>query len=203
MISCLWGTLVEKKPPELLINVNDVGYEVFAPMSTFYQLPTLNETVQLYTHLVVREDALTLYGFYTPAERTLFRTLIKVNGVGPKLALTILSGMALDEFIQCIQGDNVKKLSSIPGIGPKTAKRLIVEIRDILLKSELMLPTTTSDDRKQDSTLSFSNQAMQDALGGLISLGYKSTQAKQVLQMIYQPDMTSENLIRLALQHIV
>lgn len=200
MISCLWGTLVEKKPPELLIDVNGVGYEVFAPMSTFYQLPTSNKTIQLYTHLVVREDALTLYGFYSMAERTLFRTLIKVNGVGPKLALTILSSMNLEDFIQYIQGDNVKKLSSIPGIGPKTARRLIVEIRDVLLKSELI--TSMSSSNHTNVSLPMSEQSTQDALNGLISLGYKSTQAKQVLETVHQPGMTSETLIRLALQRI-
>lgn len=201
MISCLWGTLIAKKPPELLIDVNGVGYEVFAPMSTFYQLPSPNEAIQLYTHLAVREDALTLYGFYSIAERTLFRTLIKVNGVGPKLALTILSSMALEDFIQHIQGDNVKKLSSIPGIGPKTARRLIVEIRDVLLKSEL-ITSTTSPHQRVNAPLPLSDQSMQDALSGLISLGYKSTRAKQVLQTIHQPGMTSETLIRLALQRI-
>jgi len=200
MIGCLWGTLIEKNPPGLLIDVNGIGYEVLAPMSTFYQLPDLNETIQLHTHLVVREDALTLYGFHHTAERALFRTLIKVNGVGPKLALTILSNMALNDFVQSVQSDNVKKLSSIKGIGAKTAKRLVVEMRDALLKSDLAFQSIT----KTSSTANTSiiNTAIQDALSGLVGLGYKSHQAKQVLQMIYQPDMSSETLIRLALQQM-
>jgi Holliday junction DNA helicase RuvA len=200
MIGCLWGKLVQKKPPELLLNVNGVGYEIFSPMSTFYQLPDVNHTLQLYTHLAVREDALTLYGFYTAAERTLFRTLIKVSGIGPKLALTILSSVALDEFIQHIQRDDVKKLSSIPGIGAKTAKRLIIEIRDILLKSELMTQISSQPDK--NPLLPSLDDAMQDALSGLVALGYKPNQAKRVLQMVHESGVTSEQLIRLALQHI-
>lgn len=200
MISCLWGMLIEKKPPVLLINVNGVGYEVLAPMSTFYQLPDLNQTVQLHTHLVVREDALTLYGFHHTAERTLFQTLIKVNGVGPKLALTILSNIELNDFIKSVQSDNTKKLSSIKGIGAKTAKRLVVEMRDALLKNDLTFESMTKN--VSGVSTSTTNTVIQDALSGLVSLGYKSHQAKQVLQMIYQPDMSSEALIRLALQQM-
>lgn len=200
MISCLRGILIEKKSPLLIIDVNGIGYEVLAPISTVHQLPELNQTVQLYTHLVVREDALTLYGFHHATERALFRTLIKVNGVGPKLALTILSNMPLRDFVQSVQSDNAKKLSSIKGIGAKTAKRLVVEMRDTLLKNDLIFQSTTQD--SSDTNALTTNTAIQDAFSGLVSLGYKSHQAKQVLQMIYQPDMNSETLIRLALQQM-
>jgi Holliday junction DNA helicase RuvA len=200
MISCLSGMLIEKNPPEIIIDVNGIGYELFAPTSTIYQLPNVNETIRLYTHLVVREDALTLYGFYSTAERTLFRALIKVNSVGPKLALTILSNIDLSDFIESIQSDNVKKLSSIKGLGPKTAKRLIVEMRDVILKSDFTLSSPTKD--AGQATALMANDVMKDALSGLVGLGYKSHQAKQVLQMVYQPDMSSETLIRLALQQM-
>ena len=200
MISCLWGTLIEKKPPTLVMNVNGVGYEVLAPMSTFYQLPDLNQTIQLYTHLIVREDALTLYGFHQTAERHLFQTLIRVNGIGPKLALTILSNMELTDFIKSVQSDNTKKLASIKGIGTKTAKRLVIEMRDTLLKNNLAFESMTQHVSPVNTATT--GTAIQDALSGLVSLGYKSHQARQVLQMIYQPTMSSETLIRLALQQM-
>ena len=120
MIGRLQGILLTKQPPQLLIDVNGVGYEVDAPMSTFYQLPSTGETVVLHTHLVVREDAQLLYGFYSESERKLFRSLIKINGVGPKLALTILSGISFEEFTRCLMEDDVKSLTALPGVGKKT-----------------------------------------------------------------------------------
>ncbi len=132
MISRLRGVLLEKTPPLLLVEVNGVGYEVFAPMSSFYALPEIGSDVILHIHFVVREDVQQLYGFIEPRDRELFRTLIKVNGVGPKLALGIMSGMESAELLRCVRSDNIKALSQIPGIGKKTAERLIIELRDKL-----------------------------------------------------------------------
>ena len=132
MIGFLRGKLVHKAPPFLIMDVNGVGYEVEAPMTTFYDLPALNEEIKLHTHLVVREDAHILFGFSAEAERTLFRALIKVNGVGPKLALTILSGQSAEEFYRCIQDNDSQALVRLPGVGKKTAERLIIEMRDRL-----------------------------------------------------------------------
>ena len=130
MIGFLRGLIVDKQPPLLLIDAGGIGYEIHAPMSTFYQLPDLQQVVTLLTQLIIREDAHTLYGFYQREERDLFRALIKVNGVGPKLALSILSGITTREFIQCVQNNDVSRLVHIPGIGKKTAERLVMETRD-------------------------------------------------------------------------
>src|SRR3989338_5535862 len=132
MITHISGLLLDKKPPLLTIDVNGIGYEIFAPMSTFYQLPDAGNKITLLTHFVVREDAQLLFGFHSDQERKLFRALIKVNGVGPKLALTILSGMETDHFVQCIHAQDATRLTHIPGVGKKTAERLMVEMRDIL-----------------------------------------------------------------------
>ena len=132
MIGFLRGKLVHKAPPFLVLDVQGVGYEVEAPMTTFYDLPAINEEIKLHTHLVVREDAHILFGFSTEADRTLFRTLIKVNGVGPKLALTILSGQSAEEFHRCIQDNDTQTLVRLPGVGKKTAERLVIEMRDRL-----------------------------------------------------------------------
>ena len=132
MIHHITGKLTEKKAPTLVIDVNDIGYEIHAPMSTFYQLPDTGNTITLLTHFVVREDAHLLFGFFTEQERKLFRALIKVNGVGPKLGLTILSGMEIDHFVKCIHAQDTARLINIPGIGKKTAERLMIEMRDAL-----------------------------------------------------------------------
>src|SRR3990167_123385 len=130
MITHLHGKLIHKKPPVLTIDVNGIGYEIQSPMSTFYHLPDIGNTITLLTHFVVREDAHLLFGFSKEQERKLFRALIKVNGVGPKLALAILSGIETDHFVQCVQQEDAGHLVNIPGIGKKTAERLIVEMRD-------------------------------------------------------------------------
>ncbi len=132
MIGRLSGKIIAKTPPELVIDVNGVGYEVFAPMTTFYKLPALHQAVTLFIHHVVREDAQLLFGFHDEQERRLFRALIKVNGVGPKLALTILSGIEAAQFVLCVQAQDCSRLTAIPGIGKKTAERLIIETRDTL-----------------------------------------------------------------------
>ncbi len=132
MIGQVHGILLEKQPPQLVVNVNGLGYEIDAPMSTFYQLPDVGLAVKLFTHFVVREDAQQLYGFYTREERSLFRTLLKVNGVGPRMALTILSSVSPDEFVRCVLDNDTASLVRLPGIGKKTAERLVIEMRDKL-----------------------------------------------------------------------
>ncbi|MGR8920453.1 MAG: Holliday junction branch migration protein RuvA, partial [Gammaproteobacteria bacterium] len=130
MIGRISGVLIEKKPPQLVVDCNGVGYELEAPMTTIWALPELNERVSLYTHLAVRDDAHLLYGFTSEAERGLFRTLLRVNGVGTKMALVILSGMDAGEFAACVQAGDAARLTALPGVGKKTAERLIVEMRD-------------------------------------------------------------------------
>lgn len=189
MISRLHGLLIEKQAPLLVIDVHGVGYEVYAPMSTFYQLPDLHQEVHLLTHLHVREDALTLYGFMTEAERQLFRHLIRVNGVGAKLALSILSAMELNTFIQSIQLNDLKQLIKIPGVGKKTAERLVVEMRDRLKEFPLSPPPTSSITTPLD-----------DAISVLVALGYKSSEAMHLVHGVKQEGLSSEELIRRALQ---
>jgi holliday junction DNA helicase RuvA len=195
MIGQLTGKIVQKKPPLLLLDVNGVGYEVLSPMSTFYHFQDVNQdTITLITHLVVREDQHTLYGFHSEQERSLFRTLIKVNGVGPKLALTILSGMNANEFAQCINQNQLTRLTGIPGIGKKTAERLMVEMRD---KMSEWQSTSSSGELGISST-----QSLHDAISALSALGYKPHEAKRVVESVHQPQHSSEQLIRLALQQI-
>lgn len=196
MIGRLRGTLVEKQPPGLVIDVGGVGYELEASMNTFVALPTLGETVQLFTHLTVREDAHLLYGFHHEPERALFRALIKVNGVGPKLALAILSGMDQDQFIRCVMDDDVKALTRLPGVGKKTAERLIVEMRDRFphwgerSQSEL--------DSLRAAQAPAVADPLADAEAALISLGYKPTEASRMLSGLNAQQPT-EALIKAAL----
>src|SRR5580704_18997800 len=132
MIGQIRGIILEKQPPLLTVDVHGIGYEIDAPMSTFYQLPEVGQEVSLFTHFVVREDAHHLYGFYTRDERLLFRTLLKVNGVGPRLSLTILSSTAPEEFVRCVLNNDTLSLVRLPGVGKKTAERLVIEMRDKL-----------------------------------------------------------------------
>jgi len=197
MIGFIRGKLVSKKPPLLVLDVQGVGYEIEAPMTTFYNLPAMEETVHLHTHLVVREDAHILFGFSTEADRVMFRTLIKVNGVGPKLALTILSGQSADEFHRCIHDNDTAALIRLPGVGKKTAERLIIELRDKLPA----LDTSAGDKNniEQGSGLTRSN-AKQEAISALCALGYKAQDASKMVQGIAQEDKSCEDIIRLALQ---
>lgn len=198
MIGRLRGILLEKKPPHLLLDVNGVSYEVQAPMSTFYRLPELGLETMLYTHLVVREDAHLLYGFAQEHERSLFRTLIKVNNIGPKSALTILSGIEADAFVRCVIDNDVASLSRLPGIGKKTAERLVIEMRDRLSSwQEHGIETLPL---KQEE---FSSAAVKDAISALITLGYKPQEARQAVLRVEHRDASSEQLIRLALQSII
>lgn len=197
MIGRLSGQLIQKQPPELLIDVNGVGYEVSAPMSTFYALPELGEKVVLHTHLVVREDAQLLYGFSSESERTLFRILIKINGVGPKLAITILSGIAAEDFIRCIHDGDAAALVRLPGIGKKTAERLIVELKDkVGAENE-----STSVSGSIGSIDSLPVQSpIADAVSALISLGYKPNDASKMVRSIETEGLNAEEIIRLSLQ---
>jgi holliday junction DNA helicase RuvA len=194
MISRLHGLLIEKQAPLVVIDVNGVGYETFVPMSTFYQLPELNTKVNLLTLMVVREDAITLYGFHSEAERQLFRDLLRVNGVGPKLALSILSTMELTTFVQAIKANDTARLTRIPGVGKKTAERLVLEMRDRLDKIPLDSPTATSSSPREIIS------PVDDAVSVLIALGYKPQEASRLVYSVKQEGMTSEELIRRALQ---
>ncbi|MEI8207958.1 MAG: Holliday junction branch migration protein RuvA [Methylococcales bacterium] len=202
MIGFLRGKLVHKAPPFLIMDVNGVGYEVEAPMTTFYDLPALNEEIKLHTHLVVREDAHILFGFSAEAERTLFRALIKVNGVGPKLALTILSGQSADEFYRCIQDNDSLALVRLPGVGKKTAERLIIEMRDRLPDLGVSTATNTDNAGAVTSVPAVGNPK-QEAISALCSLGYKPLDASKMVQNISIEGKTCEAIIRLALQGAV
>jgi len=169
-------------------------------MTTFYHLPALQQEVTLYTHLVIREDAHHLYGFYHERDRKLFRSLIKVNGVGPKLALTILSGTEPDIFVQCVLNGDASSLVSIPGIGKKTAERLIMETKDALSDWQAGTPTATTNGQPLVSDM---NQNIQDAVSALIALGYKPNEAKRSVMQVHHTDYSSEDMIRLALKHMV
>jgi len=201
MISRLHGILLEKTPPALVIDVGGVGYEVFVPMTTLYHLPEQGKPVTLHTHFVVREDAQQLYGFHTRQDRELFRTLIRVNGIGPKMALGILSGMETADLVRCVQSDNTAALTRIPGIGKKTAERLIIELRDKLgdTHAEHFAATTggTPVVRPAD--------ARNEAESALASLGYKPADASRMVSSAAKENSsaTREELIRLALRAAV
>lgn len=196
MIGRLRGILIEKHPPYLLVEVNGVGYDLEASLSTFYQLPETGQEVTLYTHLAVREDAHTLYGFTALAERTLFRSLIKVSGVGAKLALLILSGMTVDSFTRCIEEGDALALTRLPGIGKKTAERLIVEMRDRI--GALGAVDTTGGGLRRPVVAAV-NPA-DDAISALVALGYKLPDAARMVNALDTRDLPSEEIIRRALQ---
>jgi Holliday junction DNA helicase RuvA len=198
LIGFLRGNLVAKIPPLLVLDVQGVGYEVEAPMTTFYNLPALGESIMLHTHLVIRDDAHILFGFSTEVDRVMFRTLIKVNGVGPKLALTILSGQSVDEFHRCIMDNDTAALVRLPGVGKKTAERLIIEMRDKLPKlDESGVDAGTVSDSGNAAPRS---NAKQEAISALCALGYKPAEASKMVQNIVQEDKSCEEIIRLALQ---
>ncbi len=201
MIGFLRGKLIHKAPPVLLLDVQGVGYEVEAPMTTFYNLPAIGTDILLHTHLVVREDAHILFGFSTEADRTMFRTLIKVNGVGPKLALTILSGQTAEEFHRCIHNNDTQALVRLPGVGKKTAERLVIEMRDRLPD---LGDSSVSSIETVSSVMTIANASpKQEAISALCSLGYKPLDASKMVQNIGTEGKTCEEIIRLALQGAV
>ncbi len=200
MIGRLRGILIEKQPPYLLVDVQGVGYEVQAPMTTFYRLPAIGEDVVLHTHLSITENLHQLFGFAEQRDRSLFRTLIKVNGVGPKLAIAILSGMEADDIARCVRDDNVTALTKVPGIGKKTAERLVIELRDRLKhcdtpQHDLLAPGGAMASPDVDDVFA-------EAESALIALGYKPADAAKMVSLAAQqkPSATSEELIRLALR---
>jgi len=200
MIGRLRGKIIQKQPPQLLIDVQGVGYEVDAPMSTFYQLPEVGQDVTLHTHLVVREDAHMLYGFASEAERSLFKSVIKINGVGAKLALTILSGMDAGEFTRCVLDNDAAALVRLPGVGKKTAERLIIELRD-RLKDDL---SQTSVQAMSSTMLTASvSNPVSDAVSALIALGYKPQEASRMVRVLSTEGLDTEEIIRQSLQAAV
>ncbi len=208
MIGQLSGTLIAKHPPEIMIEVNGVGYELQMPMTCVYELPELGQPVKVITHFVVREDAQLLYGFNTFAERSLFRQLIKAQGVGPKLALTIMSGMTAHQFVQAVTHDDVSSLVKLPGVGRKTAERLVVEMRDRLSNWGSMTPVSDAmpiDFGDLRPTLSGPGSARDDAYSALVALGYKPLQADKSVASAVKTlgdDAASEELIRHALRSL-
>lgn len=198
MIGFLRGVLAVKKAPSLVLDVGGVGYEIDAPMSTFYKLPAVGETVTLHTHLAVREDAHTLYGFHTEAERALFRSLIKTTGVGAKLALAILSGISVEDFHRCVQMNDTAMLVRLPGIGKKTAERLIIEMRDRLPGTDEGLAVSVATAGGVSAPVPAN--PVPDAVSALVALGFKSQDANAMVRAIPAEGKSSEDLIRLALQ---
>jgi holliday junction DNA helicase RuvA len=192
MIGSVRGRISSKTPPQLTVEVGGVGYELEAPMSTFFLLPSVGEEVRLLTHLVVREDAHILYAFATDDERRLFRSLIKVSGVGPKIALALLSGISVEAFALCVQNQDIAALTRVPGIGRKTAERLVVEMRDRLK------PTHDAVVNAAAGAPGMSPEA--EAFGALVALGYKPAEATRLLKAAGPGTHSTEELIRRALQ---
>ena len=196
MIGQLRGTLLEKQPPRLLVDVAGVGYEVEAPMTVFYDLPESGAELTLYTHFVVREDAQLLYGFTGRYERELFRSLIKVNGVGPKMALAILSGIEADRLAACIRDQDTTSLVKVPGIGKKTAERLIMELRD-------KAGATTAEGLSAGYGGAAPIGALQEARAALASLGYKPAEVERLSQAVFEEGLDTETLIQRALKRAI
>ena len=210
MIGRIAGILLEKKAPELLVDVQGVGYELLVSLATFFALPNCGEKTTLYVHMVVREDAQQLYGFSEFSERELFRMLIKVNGVGPKMALTILSGMTTKDFSESVRANDTERLVKLPGVGKKTAERLIIEVRD-------RLPGFSEDINASENASSGGSfcgrlDAQEEAESVLIALGYKPQEASRMISIAARSfdgekdgdkDRVSEKLIRLALKSMV
>ena len=198
MITRLKGTLLEKQELTIVIEVGGIGYELEVPLSTFQKLPDTGAEIILFTHYFIREDAHVLYGFSTPEERTLFRQLIKINGVGPKLAMSVLSHLSVSEFVKLVQAEKIAALTQIPGVGKKTAERLLIELRDKLAG---LFQNEKSAELKN---IVFNRQANthEDATTALISLGFKPQEASYLLMRVEKPGLSSEEMIRLALKQV-
>ena len=196
MIGHLKGKITSKNPPEILIEVEGVGYEVLCPMSTFYALDDLTEDILLFTHLSIKEDAHTLFGFISKDEKNVFRELIRVNGVGPKVALAILSNLSVQSLVECISTEDADLLAKTPGIGKKTALKLIVELQDRLGKLELTGAIEKTRDLNQST-----NPNSKQAIEALQSLGFKVKEANRMVSKIEDQGLSTEQIIRLALQN--
>jgi len=199
MIGYVHGILLEKEAPLIILDVHGVGFEIKIPMSSFYDLPEISHPVSLYVHVIYREDAQNMFGFVRKMERDFFRELIRVNGVGPMLALTLLSGLTVEECIHCVRDENIARLVQLPGVGKRTAERLIVELKPCVERWQGKVGS--SDATENHITLNTS--AIGDAEAALISLGYKPVDAKKVLQQLDTQASTSEEYIRLALKQLV
>jgi Holliday junction DNA helicase RuvA len=197
MIGFVRGRLVGKLPPQLVIEAGGIGYELDAPMTTFYRLPEIGREVMLHTHLVIREDAHVLYGFATERERRLFRELIRVSGVGPRIALALLSGISVERFLECLESEDADTLVRVPGIGRKTAERLIVEMRD---RAAVFGPVAQGRAAGDGSVESRGPHA--EAFSALVALGYKPAEVTRMLNAIDATDATTEDLIRQALKSV-
>jgi Holliday junction DNA helicase RuvA len=197
MIARLAGTLIYKQPPLMVIDVSGVGYEVEAPLSVFYDLPELGQAIVILTHLSIKDDSHTLYGFSSEAERTLFRQLLKISGIGAKLALTILSGATGEELARFVAEDDTASLTRLPGIGKKTAERIIIELRDKL--DGLPITSTAAGGGAAVAPAS----AASEAVTALNALGYKPQESSSLVRMVAKPEMDVEEIIRLALQSTV
>ena len=196
MIGQLKGQIISKNPPEVLLEVGGIGYELLCPMSTFYQLDNSTEDILLYTHLSIKEDSHTLFGFISKDEKNMFRELIRVNGVGPKVSLAILSHLSVSSLVDCIINEDADLLAKTPGIGKKTALKLIVELQDRLDKVELLNTSTSIMHHKTSS-----NPNAKQALAALQSLGFKLKEANKMISAIDDQNLSTEQLIRLALQN--
>ncbi|GAB6262121.1 Holliday junction branch migration protein RuvA [Photobacterium sp. R1] len=206
MIGRLRGIIIEKQPPEVVIEAGGLGYEVQMPMSCFYELPEPGKEVTIATHFVVREDAQLLYGFNKKSERDLFREVIKANGVGPKLGLAILSAMTASQFVLCVENEDVMTLVKIPGVGKKTAERLLVEMKDRLKgwgEGDLFTPALDTAASQAQPMVSAQNRAEDEAVSALVALGYKPQMASKVVAQVAQEGMQSETIIREALRSMV
>ncbi len=196
MFHYLSGKLIEKSPTAIVIDVGGVGYDVLIPVSTYSSLPTLGEPVKLLTHFVVREDAQLLYGFATDEERKMFRMLISISGIGPKIATTALSGILVEDLKSAIKEGNVTVLTSISGIGKKTAERIVIELRE-----KVIVESGNSGSGSKILSAPISNEA-EDAVQALVALGYTKNKAKEAVDKVAKPDLPVEQIIRLALKYV-
>lgn len=200
MIGRIKGVLIEKSPPDICVDVQGIGYELQVPMNTFYRLPEIEHPVSLYTHFVVREDAQLLYGFYEARERELFRAVIKINGVGPKLGLAILSGIEASDFVRVVHNNDVAALTKVPGIGKKTAERLVIEMRDKLKD------WPEAHEGHSETTIggvAGGNVATEEAVSALLALGYKPKDAEKAIKTVAGEGLSSQDMIRQALKLMV
>ncbi|MBK8973590.1 MAG: Holliday junction branch migration protein RuvA [Hahellaceae bacterium] len=201
MIGRLQGVLLENAPPVVVVGVNGVGYEVEVPLTVLPDLPALGGELDLYTHLVVREDAHLLFGFIRRQDRDLFRLLIKVNGIGPKLAVAILSHMSPVELVQCVADDNITRLTKMPGIGKKTAERLVIDLRDRL--KDWSVGGLKAASENEAFKLEPVSDPRAEAESALVALGYKPAEAARAISQVYASGMERDALIRLALKGMV
>lgn len=203
MIGRIRGTLIEKTPPFVILETSaGVGYEIQVPMTTFYQLPEEGAETILSTHMSFSENLHAMYGFISTKDRALFRELIKVNGVGPKLALAILSGMETDEFVLTVHDNNVDRLVKLPGVGKKTAERLLIEMTDKLKDWAISSDIVEKSETQTTTTGGRSNDQTQEAISALVALGYKPQIASKAISQIASDDLKSEEIIRLALRQL-